>query len=134
MGEIINQLKTIIGQIPEIKKVYYGIVKTIEQYPAVVIFVNNFNDEYLALGKIKRTYNVKIIIYQIVQDDLQSSQENIYSLADKVLEKLNDRNNLILNGKIDFSLLQSGETGLIQREGDVVILNINYKAIKTIDF
>lgn len=132
MDNILNKIVEKLGQITEIKKVYKGLVKTIEQYPAVMVYIAGINDEYLSLRKIKRVYDVKIVIYQIIQDDLIDTQANIYNLGDLVLNKLNE--NINLDGVVDFSLLQTGETGLIQREGDLVIFNINYKLIKSLDF
>lgn len=132
INDIISEIHSKISEINNFKKVYRGVVETIEEYPACVIFFYKFRDEYLTLRKIKRIYTFRIIIHELIKNDLETSQTNVYSLIDLVLNKLNS--NINLNNKIDFSLLQSGENVFIQREGNNLIANIEYNVIKSIDF
>lgn len=132
MDNILTKLYEKISEITDFKMVYKGVVKTIDQYPSCIIYPIGFKDEYLSLRKIKRIYSFNIVIHQIIRDDLGQTQSQVYSLIDSVLNKLNS--NINLDGIIDFSLLQNGENSFITREGDIYICQINYTAIKSLDF
>lgn len=133
LNEIINQIKNLLSQIPDLK-VYDSEVVAIEQYPAVVITGAGFNDTYLTIRRIKRVYTVNLKVYNYVEnyEDIKSSLEKLNNIVEAITEKLNQANNISLNGLVDFSLLSVGDYQIVERNGFLLSYNINLKLNKAL--
>jgi hypothetical protein len=136
-NDIIGKLKEKISTLPSIKAVYDYEAKAYDEYPCVVIVPVKYKDEYKSLGEIKRLYEFRIRILNYtdkLEDSLKDIQVALRKAVDDVIALLNTRENITLDGKVDFSQLTEGEFSFIEREGAYYVCQMSYFAFKSLNF
>lgn len=136
-NQILAKLKEKIETLSSVKAVYDYEAKTYSAYPCVVIVPIGYSDEYLSLGKIKRNFEFRIRVINYSDKEavnLRDIQVALRDAVDDILNLLNSRANITLDGLVDYSVLTEADFSFAEREGAVYVCNMVYRAVKSVNF
>lgn len=136
-NQILAKLKEKIETLPSVKVVYDYEAKSYGAYPCVVIVPLGYSDIYLSLGKIRRNFEIRIRVINYSDKtgaNLRDIQVALRNVVDDILNTLNNRTNLTLDGLIDYSYLTEGDFTFAEREGAIYVCQMKYVAVKSLNF
>jgi hypothetical protein len=134
-NDIIDSLYSLLSEVSNVEVVYKGIPQVPEEFPAITIQPNTWEDSFADSRdtEVLMTFYITIYIQLVSSDEDETTitaQDTLRDIVLEVREVLGDKDNITLGGLIDSSRLTQGQYMFDQKESKLGFCQLTYKVRK----
>lgn len=128
-SDIIAQLKTVIAAVTGVQLVYDYEPNKPTQYPFVSITpLGHTRSQYNTLRDTTREVKIMLRVYGHLHETQKTSQTNLRTVVDSIINTLEHKDNVTLSGTIDYSELSESTFRFVNKESQLYVCEIIYYA------